>query len=240
MAKKHAQPDWYSDPSNKHELRYWDGQQWTDDVSDTGVVSKDEFEVKPVTSSAEVTIAAPQAIQIKTEILEPGVIWQAISRSLKTKATRGFSATKYKLTDEFLFFEKAGLRTNAQQVPIMNVIDIDVKQSMAQKAIGTGDLRLQVQKADGSQEIVLIESIQDFREAQRILNETSKAARLQSQQRNSTRIHINANTEVATSAATAPNQTSVADELTKLAGLRDAGVLTQEEFDKQKQLLLNS
>jgi hypothetical protein len=32
---------WYADPSRRHELRYWDGGAWTDDVSDHGVTSTD-------------------------------------------------------------------------------------------------------------------------------------------------------------------------------------------------------
>jgi hypothetical protein len=34
-------PQWYSDPSGRHELRYWNGSTWTDDVSDHGVSSTD-------------------------------------------------------------------------------------------------------------------------------------------------------------------------------------------------------
>ena len=36
-----------------------------------------------------------------------------------------------------------------------------------------------------------------------------------------------------------PNNISVADEIKKLANLRDEGILTQEEFEKQKTLLLS-
>lgn len=32
---------WHADPSDRHEMRYWDGDRWTDDVSDDGSVSKD-------------------------------------------------------------------------------------------------------------------------------------------------------------------------------------------------------
>ena len=34
-------PNWYPDPGGKHEHRYWDGSQWTDDVSDHGRQSVD-------------------------------------------------------------------------------------------------------------------------------------------------------------------------------------------------------
>lgn len=37
-----SQPaDWYPDPYGRHELRYWDGQSWTSNVSDAGSVSAD-------------------------------------------------------------------------------------------------------------------------------------------------------------------------------------------------------
>jgi len=32
---------WFSDPQNRHELRYWDGHSWTAAVSDAGVQSQD-------------------------------------------------------------------------------------------------------------------------------------------------------------------------------------------------------
>lgn len=34
-------PRWHPDPTGRHELRFWDGTQWSNDVSDGGVTSKD-------------------------------------------------------------------------------------------------------------------------------------------------------------------------------------------------------
>jgi hypothetical protein len=37
-----AQPaGWHPDPARRHELRYWNGTTWTDDVSNGGVAAKD-------------------------------------------------------------------------------------------------------------------------------------------------------------------------------------------------------
>ena len=37
-----AQPaGWHPDASGRHEMRYWNGSGWTDDVSDAGVSAKD-------------------------------------------------------------------------------------------------------------------------------------------------------------------------------------------------------
>ena len=40
-ARKEAR--WLDDPSGRHQYRFFDGTQWTDDVSDKGVQSKDEY-----------------------------------------------------------------------------------------------------------------------------------------------------------------------------------------------------
>ena len=37
-------PGWQADPTGKHDHRYWDGSQWTDNVSNGGVASTDAFE----------------------------------------------------------------------------------------------------------------------------------------------------------------------------------------------------
>jgi uncharacterized protein DUF2510 len=37
-----AQPaGWHPDPAGRHQMRYWNGSGWTDDVSDAGVAAKD-------------------------------------------------------------------------------------------------------------------------------------------------------------------------------------------------------
>jgi Domain of unknown function (DUF4328)/Protein of unknown function (DUF2510) len=35
--------NWYPDPSGRHQLRYWDGARWTENVSDAGVVGRDQL-----------------------------------------------------------------------------------------------------------------------------------------------------------------------------------------------------
>lgn len=35
---------WYADPTNRHELRYWDGRTWTDQVTDQGRQGLDPIE----------------------------------------------------------------------------------------------------------------------------------------------------------------------------------------------------
>ena len=53
-------PSWQADPSGRHELRWWDGQRWTDHVNDHGLTSADPLQ--PYTPPAVVPPAvAPSA-----------------------------------------------------------------------------------------------------------------------------------------------------------------------------------
>ncbi len=47
---------WHPDPLERHELRYWDGSDWTDSVSDEGVVSSDPIE-QPALSPGDEMLA---------------------------------------------------------------------------------------------------------------------------------------------------------------------------------------
>jgi hypothetical protein len=52
-------PGWQPDPTGRHEHRYWDGTQWTDNVSDAGVASTDAYAASAPDVTAEA--AAPEA-----------------------------------------------------------------------------------------------------------------------------------------------------------------------------------
>ena len=102
---------------------------------------------------------------------EPDAIWQAVRKPMT-----GIGAGKYKLTAHYLFFEKGTLRTDSQQVPIAAVLDVDVKQSMAQKARGVGNVVVHIQRPTRV-EIVTMEDIPNFREGQRVINDAAHSAR---------------------------------------------------------------
>lgn len=46
---------WYADPAGRHEVRYWDGSQWTDNVSDRGVMVID----RPAAPAAPAPVFGP-------------------------------------------------------------------------------------------------------------------------------------------------------------------------------------
>ncbi|HEY3721929.1 MAG TPA: DUF2510 domain-containing protein [Acidimicrobiia bacterium] len=54
-------PGWDADPYRRHELRYWDGDAWTEHVSDRGVTAVDPPDVTSPWAAMSATAAAPAA-----------------------------------------------------------------------------------------------------------------------------------------------------------------------------------
>ena len=49
---------WYPDPTTRHELRYWDGYAWLDDVSDHGTTARDALGGQPMPAPSEAAAKA--------------------------------------------------------------------------------------------------------------------------------------------------------------------------------------
>ena len=54
---------WSPDPLGRHQYRYWDGSQWTEHVSDDGVVSTDPPVAGPVPAAEDAGYAAPTGLE---------------------------------------------------------------------------------------------------------------------------------------------------------------------------------
>jgi hypothetical protein len=170
--------------------------------------------------------------------MEPGVVWAA-----KGQPISGIGAGRYKLTATMLFFEKGMLSTRAQQVPIAHVLDVDMRQSMTQKARGVGNVLVHVQRSNGV-ELVVLEDVPDPRGAVSIINSTAHAARLVEQQRVNTHHYSGVAPTVpppqaAPTPAAAPMAPDPIEQLRRLGELRDAGILTEEEFATKKAEILS-
>ena len=152
-----APPAWLADPTGRHQMRYWDGQQWTDHVSDAGAQSVD-----PVGSPAQAaTAAAPAA----------GGSWMDKVASAANQAVDATSAAVDSAADSLSSKPQPTSQPVATPVPA-----------------------------------------------------NSPAA----------------SAEPAAVPAHVDHGNLIADELTKLAALKDSGVLTEEEFAAQKAKLLGS
>lgn len=104
---------------------------------------------------------------------QPGDLWASVGKPLT-----GYGAGKYRLTHEYLYFETGGFSTNAQQIPTALIMDVDMRQSMTQKARNLGSVVVHIDRG-GRRESALIDDIPDFREAVDIINRVASHARSQ-------------------------------------------------------------
>lgn len=224
-----APPGWHPDHDDVNLERFWDGQQWTE-------------QRRPAASAASVGGGVRDRLASAAGRLTGGsgelpadTVWSAVGRPVT-----GIGAGRYRMDANYLYFEKGALRTDSQQVPIAQVLDVDVKQSMTQKARGVFTVTVHIQRPSGV-EIVHMEDIPEGREAQRRINDAAHAARYAIQQRQNTMRYEGV--APAVTQAPAPTTPDAAQDpiaqLEKLASLRDAGVLTEEEFAAKKAEILS-
>ena len=62
---------WYPDPTARHELRYWDGYAWLDNVSDSGAAAADPLGGKPMPPPSEAAAKAQQGLPPTTKSKTP-------------------------------------------------------------------------------------------------------------------------------------------------------------------------
>ncbi|MEV7663565.1 PH domain-containing protein [Paenarthrobacter sp. NPDC089316] len=79
------------------------------------------------------------------------------------------------MTRHYLYFEAGVLRTDSQQVPLAHITDIDLSQTMIQKARGVATIRVHVQRPDGPMEVVTMENLTESRAVQDVINQAARA-----------------------------------------------------------------
>lgn len=163
-------------------------------------------------------------------------LWEGAPQTLTAMATGGkVQGTRYRLTPRNLHVERGLMRTDSQQVPLSAVYDIDVKQSMTQKARGVGDVVVHV-NTGAHAETVTLEQVSDPKQLRDLINRTVAGAKQHLFEQGRSHVTVAQAAPVAPAAPAAGGD--LVEQLTKLAGLRDAGVLTDEEFVAQKARLL--
>ena len=60
MVETHDPAGWYPDPAGNHEMRYWDGYAWLDNVSDQGTTASDPLGGKPMPPPSQVAARQSQ------------------------------------------------------------------------------------------------------------------------------------------------------------------------------------
>lgn len=200
-------------------------------------------------------------------------IWEGESQNLTAQATGGRFTLHYRLTTHYLYFEKGGIAgTTQEQVPLINVQDVDVRQTLVQKTRKVGNVMVHIIRQNGVHETAVLDSVPDPVMVRDLINQTVHHVRamahqrqVEEQQRLNTHRFEGAPppgapmapgvpgmppqppalapaqpappADTGTHAAATPEQ--VMDLLERLGKLRDAGVVTPEEFEAKKKDLLD-
>lgn len=209
-------PGWHPAPDQPGQLRYWDGAGWTEHYAPA--------EPPAPTNQSQTPDGLP-------------TLWEA-----KGKPLSSVGGGRYRLTAHYLYFERGTLRTDSQQVPVSQLLDVDVRQSMAQKARGVGTMLVHINRGS-STETVQIVDVPNFREGQHAVNQAAAEARSALQRAQNTMRYEGqpqfAPQQSAPAPVAAPSQPDLMAQLEQLGKLRDAGVLSEDEFATKKADILS-
>lgn len=178
------------------------------------------------------------------------VLWQGVSNDMAAVASGGrIASSSYMVTEDAVKFASGMLSTKEEAIPLWVVADCDLKQSMAQKARGVGDLTLRLDPSQAGrfgQMVLVLKSIKDPAGVRDLIVRQANHIRAYWAQRAHERT-IEAQRAGATYVQTAPAAAAPAPaagddlmaKLTKLAEMKAAGILSDEEFAAAKAKLLS-
>jgi hypothetical protein len=197
---------------------------------------------------------------------DPNTLWFGESKNAATSAA-GVSKARYRITKDRVWIESGLLGTRTESVPLWSIKDMDVRQAVWQRGKDIGDVVLNLEDPayGASQDMfsmtgtpehgttngqVVLDNIENPYAVLDILSPLISEARTKKTiERQSQYLHVNPGMAAAGAAfgapppapaAAPPQQTDMVEQLRKLGELRDAGILTEEEFAAQKAKILGA
>ncbi len=193
---------------------------------------------------------------------DPSTLWFGESKNAATSAA-GVAKARYRITRDRVWIESGLLGTRTESVPLWSIMDMDVRQAVWQRGSDVGDVVLSLEDAGfgtRTDTLNLTGNVEGTTTGQVVLDNIegpyavldllapliSEARAKKTVERQSQYLHVNPGMAgAAFGAAPAPAAAAepapdLADQLRKLATLRDEGILTEEEFGAQKARLLGS
>ena len=92
------------------------------------------------------------------------VVWEGERKNLAAAASGGrLTSARYRMTRDAMRFEAGLVSTKAEMIPLWTIIDVDLSQSMTQKARNVGDVRLRLDPSNTKfgQTVVKLESVEN-------------------------------------------------------------------------------
>jgi hypothetical protein len=185
---------------------------------------------------------------------DPATLWYGESQNAATSAA-GVAKARYRITADRIWIESGLLGSRTESIPMWAVKDMDVRQAVWQRGKDVGDVVLNLEDPSygAGQDMFNVSGGELGRTSgQTVLDNipgpyavldllaplVSEARQKKTVERQSQYVHMMTPPAYAAPPAAAPPQTDVVEQLRRLGELRDAGVLTEEEFAAQKAKLL--
>ncbi|AKS32773.1 DUF2510 domain-containing protein [Mycolicibacterium goodii] len=226
MTRTGTPAGWYDD--GRGSLRWWNGSAWTEHTQPAPAAE---------TAAAKPPSHVQNLVATPDPAADPDAIWTAVGKPIT-----GIGGGRYKLTEQYLFFERGTLSTKAQQISTHEIFDVDATQTMTQKARGVGTIVLHaIRTGSGVRERVELVDVERFREGVAALNRVSHAARENLRIKQQTQTVNYTGVPGAPASSPAPAATPHVDlnaEIEKLASFKERGLLDEEEFAAAKRKLL--
>ncbi|WP_141576062.1 SHOCT domain-containing protein [Actinomadura sp. WMMA1423] len=197
-------------------------------------------------------------------------IWEGQSRNVTARATGGRFTLRYRLTTHYLYFETGGIAgTKQEQIPLINIQDVDLSQTLLQKTQKVGNVLVHIIRPSGQHETAVLDSIVEPVQVRDLINHTVHQVRGVVHQRQVDEARdlgthrfeqtgpvpphpggfsiggqqaippVQPTPLQSAPAVQATSSEQVMALLKQLGELRDAGVVTPEEFEAKKKDLLD-
>jgi len=134
--------------------------------------------------------------------------------------------THFVITTDRVLYRTGVLSKKGVEIPLERVSNINFRQSIWERAIGAGDLNIESAGRDGQS------TFNDVRHPEAVQQELYKQMELNARKR------AGWNQVPAAPAAPSAPGPSIPEQLEQLAGLRDRGVISAQEFEAKKAQLL--
>ena len=235
------------------------GGGWKDKLKQAAQSAADQG--KAAADKAKTAVAEQQAKRTEQMANDPNTLWFGESQTVAGKAT-GMSKARYRITSDRVWVETGVLGVTSEQVPMWAIKDIDVRQNVLQRGKDIGDVVLRLEDPSlgvdptgalsmsgrampepgrTAGELILDNIEAPYAVRDLLMPLVSEARTKKTIERQSQYVHQmtpGAASQAAPAAAPAP--VDMADQLRKLAQLRDEGILSEEEFATQKTKLLGT
>ncbi len=223
---------------------------------------------KAMADQGKQKLAEQQAKRNEQWANDPNTLWFGESRNAATSAM-GLSKARYRVTRDRVWIETGLLGTKTENVPLWSVKDVDVRQAVWQRDKDIGDVVLTLEDAayaaqptgmfdltgmsepggtgTTSGQVVLDDIENPYGVVDVLTPLISEARQKKTAERQTQYLHVDPGTARApfgapppAPAAPAAPQHDMVEQLRRLGELRDAGILTEEEFAAQKAKVLGS